>query len=255
MRILSWNVNGLRAVQKRGFINWLKNTKASIVCLQEIKVDSSILSDELRNINGYNAYFSHATKKGYSGIAVYSKVKPITVSTTLGVKRFDSEGRMLQLEYPKFILINLYIPHGGRQKENLEYKLQVYKKLFAHIKAIKTTKPIILIGDFNIAHKEIDLARPKNNKDNIMFTPTERSQIDKILDLGFIDTFRQLNKGTDNYTWFPYMANARERNLGWRIDYIFVPNKINKKLKKAFISDKTKLIGSDHCPVGIEFVI
>ena len=182
-------------------------------------------------------------------MAVYTKEKPLAIVDKLGFKRFDDEGRILKLEYPKFFLINLYIPHGGRQKENLAYKLKVYKHLFEFIGKIKK-KPIILIGDFNIAHKGIDLTRPKDNKNNIMFTKKERMQIDELIKLGFIDTFRKFHKKAGNYTWWAYIANARARNIGWRLDYAFVSKKLTPKLKKAFILNKIK--GSDHCPVGID---
>lgn len=247
MKIISWNVNGLRAVYKRNFLDWLKNIDADIICLQEIKLQKNNLPDDLANIKNYNSYFNFAEKKGYSGVAVYSKQKSLKAEYKLGIKRFDNEGRMIKLEFPRFILINIYIPHGGRQKEKLDYKLDVYKYFLKYLKKIKNKK-IILVGDFNIAHREIDLARPKQNQNNIMFTPEERKQIDKMIDFGFIDSFRKLNKEGGHYTWWPYFANARERNLGWRIDYAFVSKRL--KLKDAFILEKVK--GSDHCPVGIE---
>ncbi|MBU1730279.1 exodeoxyribonuclease III, partial [Patescibacteria group bacterium] len=177
--------------------------------------------------------------------------KPKKVTQKLGLKRFDQEGRILQIEYSDFILINLYFPHGGRQKENLNYKLECYNYLFNLLKK-KGGKNIILIGDFNIAHTEIDLARPKSNQNNIMFTLKEKQQLDKLIKLGFSDTFRNFNENKiNNYTWWPYSFNARERNLGWRIDYIFTSKKVTSRLKNAFILNKVK--GSDHCPVGIKW--
>lgn len=264
MKIISWNVNGLRAVyknlslrsrtllpkgSKRNFLKWLQKSKADIVCLQEIKALSEQLQPELIKPKNYYSYFNSAVKKGYSGVAVYAKEKPIKIERKIGMKRFDEEGRILKLEYPNFVLINLYLPHGGRQKENLDYKLKVYKKLFNYLKKFGNKK-IIIAGDFNIAHQEIDLARPKQNKNNIMFTSRERKQIDKIIKLGFTDTFRKFHKKGGQYTWWPYFVNARERNLGWRIDYIFTSKILIPKLKKAFILSKIK--GSDHCPIGIE---
>lgn len=249
MKVISWNVNGLRAVYKRNFLKWLAGSKADIVCLQEAKAQIEQLPPDLIKPKNYHSYFNLAVKKGYSGVVVYTKKKPLRVETVLGIKRFDQEGRMLKLEYSDFTLINLYLPHGGRQKENLDYKLKVYGRLLRYLKKIKT-KNVILIGDFNIAHKEIDLARPGQNKNNIMFTSEEREQIDGIIGLDFTDTFRKFHKKGGHYTWWPYFVNARQRNLGWRIDYVFTSKAITPKLKSAFILNKVK--GSDHCPVGIE---
>jgi len=249
MKIVSWNVNGIRAIYKKGFLDWLITTNADIVCLQEIRAQKEEIPADLLEPKNYYSYFNPAVKKGYAGVAVYTKEKPLKVVNKLGLKRFDQEGRILILEYPHFTLINLYTPHGGRQKENLNYKLEVHKYLLNYLKRIKN-KNVILIGDFNIAHQEIDLARPKQNKNNIMFTQEERKQIDKIINLGFIDSFRVFNKKSGNYTWWPYFVNARERNLGWRIDYTFVSKKLSSKLKSALVLNK--VMGSDHCPIGLE---
>jgi len=224
MKILSWNVNGIRAVYKKGFLEWFNKTRADIICLQEIKAQKEQIPDDLINLKNYHFYSNYAVKKGYSGVAVYTKAKPEKVEYRLGLKRFDQEGRILKLTYHKFTLINLYLPHGGRGKENLDYKLESYKYLLNYLKRNKD-KNIISVGDFNIAHQEIDLARPKNNHNNIMFTLEERKQIDKIIEFGFIDTFRKFNQKSDNYTWWPYFANCKGRNIGWRIDYIFVSKK------------------------------
>ena len=248
MKIISWNVNGLRAVYKRNFLNWMRESGADIICLQETKAQPNQLSSDLIKLDNFYSYFNSADKKGYSGVAVYTKQKPIFAQSVLGVKRFDNEGRILKLKYKNFVLIDLYLPHGGRQKENLNYKLKVYEYFLDYLKKLNNEK-VILIGDFNIAHQEIDLARPKQNKNNIMFTPEERKQIDRIIKLGFIDTFRQFHKEGGYYTWWPYFAKARERNLGWRIDYAFTSAKITPKLKDAFILKDVK--GSDHCPIGI----
>lgn len=248
MKILSWNVNGLRAVAKKGFLDWIKKSNADVICLQETKAQEKDLASNLLYPQGYSSFFNSAIKKGYSGVAVYTKQKPLKVKNKLGLKRFDDEGRFLELKYSDFTLINLYLPHGGRQKEKLSYKLEVYHYLLKYLE--KKSEKLILIGDFNIANKEIDLARPKQNKNNIMFTSEERKQIDKLLNLGFIDSFRKFHKDSGHYTWWPYFANARQRNLGWRIDYAFFSKNLTPKIKDVFILSKVK--GSDHCPIGIE---
>lgn len=249
MKILSWNVNGLRAVRKKGFLEWLEKTKAAVVCLQETKISENQIPFDLLYPSDYHSFFNCAQKKGYSGVAVYSKQKPSIIKKNIGLTRFDQEGRFLQLTYPQFTLINLYLPHGGRNQENLPYKLRVYNHLFSYLKKLKD-KNLILIGDFNIAHKEIDLARPKQNQNNIMFTPQERDQLDQLTNLGFIDTFRQFHQKNGHYTWWSYANNARQRNLGWRIDYAFTSKNLKPKLKNAFILPK--VTGSDHCPIGIK---
>ena len=249
MKIISWNVNGLRAVYRKDFLGWLKKSEADVVCLQEIKAQIDKIPAELQNPAGYFSFYNPAQKPGYAGTAVFTKRKPLKVITKIGFKQFDNEGRMLRLDYSDLILINFYLPHGGRSKENLGYKLEVYKYLFGYLGKIKN-KPVVLVGDFNIAHEEIDLARPKDNKNNIMFTPQERSQIDKLVEMGFTDTFRRLHSAEKKYTWWPYFANARVRDLGWRIDYAFVSKKLAAKLKRAEIL--TDVLGSDHCPVRVE---
>ena len=249
MRIISWNVNGIRAACKKDFLKWFIKTNADIVCLQEIRAQLEQMPKDLIKPEGYYSYFNFAEKKGYSGTAVFAKKKPLKVECKLELKRFDQEGRIIKLSYSNFTLINLYFPQGAHDKRNLVYKLKAYEYLINHLKKNKD-KNIILIGDFNIAHQEIDLARPKDNKNNTMFTPEERKQVDRIIDLGFIDTFRRFNKKPSNYTWWPYRFNAKERNLGWRLDYIFISRALIPKLKKAVIFNK--VIGSDHCPVGID---
>ncbi len=249
MKIISCNVNGIRSAYRKGLLNFINKEKPDILCLQEIKAKKEDLPQNLLEIDDYRLIINPAEKKGYSGVAVFTKEKPISINKRLGLRRFDKEGRILELKYSKFILLNLYLPHGGRRKESLSYKLKVYQKVFKGIKRLKN-KNIILIGDFNIAHKEIGLARPKNNKNNIMFTPKEREQIDKLLDLGFVDGFRQFNHKSGNYTWWPYAFRAKERNLGWRIDYAFTSKTLIRKIKKVIIYSKINF--SDHCPIGLE---
>ena len=247
MKILSCNVNGIRAANRKNFLQWFKKSRTDILCLQEVRAQKEQLSDSLLYPRGYNLYFNSANKKGYSGVAIYSKQKPLRIKYKLDLERFDQEGRMIELEYPDFTLINIYLPHGGRRKENLEYKLESYNYFFEYLKRSKDKK-VILIGDFNIAHQEIDLARPESNKNNIMFTFEEREQINQLLNLGFIDSFREMNKRGGNYTWWPHAFNARERNIGWRIDYAFVS--VGMVIKRAFILNKVNI--SDHCPIGLE---
>jgi len=248
MKIITWNVNGIRSVFKTTFLDWLKNENPDIVCLQEIKADWNELPEEYTYIDGYYSYFHSAKKKGYSGVAVYTKVKPITVDTVFGLERFDDEGRSLKLTFQDFILYNFYIPHGGRMKENLGYKLDVYKKLFATLKDLQG-KEVILTGDFNIAHTHLDLVNAKQNENNTMFTPQERQQLDALIYRGYIDTFRKVYPEKKAYTWWPYANEARERDIGWRIDYVFVTKNLERAIEDVFMRRETR--GSDHGAFGL----
>lgn len=250
MKIASWNVNGLRAVAKCGFTEWLQGSGIDIMCLQEIKVDQEALSSDIANIQGYNGFFNHAEKSGYAGTAVYTKIEPLKVITDIfSNDMFNREGRSIYLEFGDFLLLNVYMPHGVRDKSKLDYKLKVYEELVTFLNE-HNDKPLIVAGDFNIAHHDIDLARPKQNRNNTMFTAEERGQLDRVVKSGFIDSYRLMNEGAAEYTWWPYMANARDRNIGWRIDYIFVSESLRTLIKQAAIlSDVT---GSDHCPTMVE---
>ncbi|MDD3679384.1 MAG: exodeoxyribonuclease III [Candidatus Shapirobacteria bacterium] len=247
MKIVSWNVNGLRAIYQKDFLVNLEKINPDIIGLQEIKAQENQLPQKLNQIPGYQLILNSAKRPGYSGTAVYTKITPRVINKTLGFKRFDDEGRLTELQFDDFILMNLYLPNGGRQKQDMQYKMTVYDKLFSYL---KNKKKLILIGDFNIAHKEIDLARPKDNENNTGFTPEERKRIDYLLALGFEDTFRMFNKNRGNYSFWVYFAQARARNIGWRIDYCFVGRDLAGSVKKAFILKR--ITGSDHCPVGIE---
>ena len=249
MKILSWNVNGLRAAERKGFSRKLRSHNPDIMCIQETRATIEQLPKKLQQPKGYYAYFNVAKKKGYGGVTVYTKIKPKKVETKLSMKRFDSEGRILKLTFPKFILVNFYIPYGGRLKENLPYKLKVYKRVLSYVRRLKNKK-VILVGDFNIAHTELDLANPKQNKDNIMFTPAERKQLDKLTKSGYIDIFRHKNPKKKQYTFWSQRQHCRKKNIGWRIDYFYVTKKLLKSVKKARIL--TKVMGSDHCPIGLE---
>ena len=248
MKIASWNVNGLRSVSKTTFFDWLAKSRPDIVCLQEIKAECSLLAQELIYIPGYYSYFNSAQKKGYSGVAVYTKIKPLAVETRMGIDRFDMEGRVLKLIFKDFVLFNLYIPHGGRAKDKLEYKLQVYKSLCACLSSY-TDQDVVLAGDFNIAHTELDLYYPKQNFNNNMFTPIERKQLDMLVAMGFRDSFRKIYPDTKAYTMWPNAFHLRERDIGWRIDYIYVTRQLEAILSDAYI--EKDVLGSDHAPLGI----
>lgn len=249
MKISSWNVNGIRSALKTTFLDWVRSSNSDIICLQEIKADASELPEELTAIEGYHSYFNSASsKKGYSGVAIYTKIKPLSVETKLGIPRFDDEGRCLKLTFKDFTLFNFYIPNGGRMKENMAYKFDVYKNLFQLLK-LYVDQETILVGDFNIAHQEIDLFYPKQNKNNTMFTPEERKQLDTLISLGYVDSFRKLYPEKKSYTWWPYMRDLREKDIGWRIDYIFVSKSLENKLQDAF--SEREVLGSDHGPFSV----
>lgn len=249
MRIISWNVNGLRAIHKKGFLEWLQKEQPDILCLQETKADVESLPQDLREVGGYNAFFNSAEKKGYSGVCVYSRSKPVRVEKSFGAKKFDPEGRVLVLEYPKFVLCNVYFPNGKASAERLKYKMDFYDAFLKFVDKLHAEgKKVVICGDVNTAHKEIDLARPKENSETSGFLPEERVWIDELLAHDFVDSFRKFHSEPDNYSWWDYKTKARERNVGWRIDYFFTSKSL--KLKDAFIMNE--VLGSDHCPVGIE---
>ena len=251
LRLISWNVNGIRAIQKKGFIDWLKNENPDILCLQETKAHPDQLDDVLKNVDGYSAYFSSAEKKGYSGVVTYTKLKPLSVQNGLGVKKFDSEGRFIITEFDEFTLFNIYFPNGKASDERLQYKMEFYETFLKHCKKLlKEGKKIIVCGDVNTAHKEIDLSRPKENSVISGFLPQEREWIDKFLAAGFVDTFRIFNKEPEQYTWWDMVTRARERNVGWRIDYFYISENLKDNIKSASIN--SSVMGSDHCPVEIE---
>jgi len=251
MKLLSWNVNGIRAIYKKGFLDWFSKVNPDILCLQETKAMKEQLSDELLDVNGYTSYFSSAERKGYSGTATYTKHNPEKVLNGIGIKKFDSEGRFLVTEFDEFILFNIYFPNGKAKAERLQYKMDFYEAFLKHLKKLlKQDKKIAICGDVNTAHKEIDLARPKENEKISGFLPQEREWIDKLLKAGFIDTLRVYNQKPEQYTWWDMMTRARDRNVGWRIDYFFISDNLKDNLKNAFILPE--VMGSDHCPVGIE---
>jgi exodeoxyribonuclease-3 len=248
MKIVSWNINGIRAIYKKNFFEWFKNENADIVCVQETKAEELQFPKELREIKDYNFYFSSAQRKGYSGAAVWSKIKAENVATSIENKLFDNEGRNLKLDFKDFILFNIYFPNGGASQERLKYKIDFYDYFIEYLKQFKGKK-VIICGDYNTAHFPIDLARPTQNEKTSGFMPEERERLDKLVEVGFVDTFRHFNKDPGNYTWWDYKTAARSRNIGWRIDYFFVSKNAVKNLKSAEIENST--LGSDHCPVSI----
>ncbi len=249
MKIFTWNVNGIRAVFRTTFRDWLRNNDPDVVCLQEIKADFKELADEFSRIDGYYAYFnSSSLKKGHSGTAVYTKIKPLSVETRLGIKRFDEEGRCLKLTFKDLTLFNFYFPNGGRDKHDIPYKLQVYAELLPILGSL-SGGDVVLAGDFNIAHTELDLYHARQNYGNTMFTPAEREQIAALMDRGYVDTFRYKYPEKKAYTWWPYMRGLRERDIGWRIDYLFVTRSLAPLVQDAFM--QRDVLGSDHGPYGI----
>ncbi len=251
MKIYSWNVNGLRAAMRKGFLQWFKRAKPDIVCLQEIKAQSDTIPEEISQIKDYHLYLSPAEKKGYAGTAALSKKPAISVKKKIGKPKFDQEGRFLFLEYDDFYLFNTYFPHSRRDLERLDFK-QEFNQAYLNFVKKKKNKPLILTGDFNVAHQPIDLARPQQNKKNAGFTAEERAFADELINKhGWKDTFRELHPRSEKYTWWSYRFNARERNVGWRVDYFLVKDKkLFKKVKKAQVHDKVE--GSDHCPISLE---
>jgi len=253
-RLLSWNVNGLRAIQKKGFLDWFMQDSPDILCLQETKSQPDQLDDSLKNVSGYHVFFNSAERKGYSGVAVYSKEKPLDVQPGLGVPEFDTEGRTLIVVYPNFILFNIYYPNGKASSERLDFKMHFYDAFLEKANALKETgKNLVICGDVNTAHREIDLARPKENETVSGFLPIEREWIDKFLAHGYVDTFRMFNEKGGHYSWWDYKTRARERNIGWRIDYFFVSDSLRENMRNAFILNEVE--GSDHCPIGIEIAL
>ncbi|MFW5980346.1 MAG: exodeoxyribonuclease III [Halanaerobiales bacterium] len=251
MRIYSWNVNGIRAVARKGFLEWIDEEKPDVLALQEIRIQDEQLSDKLRNIDDYYSYFNFGEIKGYSGVALYSKEKPLNVWYGLGVKKFDKEGRVLVAEYPEFILLNIYFPNGKKNQERLNFKLEFYDKVLDYCEKLRDKGNKILIsGDFNTAHHPIDLKNPEANKDISGFLPIERKWLDKLEDHGYIDTYRYFYPDKETYSWWSYRTRARERDAGWRIDYHFISQGLEDKLVNADIL--TEVMGSDHCPVTVE---
>ena len=252
MKLISWNVNGLRAVINKGFEDFFKEANADIFCLQETKMQVEQLGEDAKKIfDGYYQYWNCAEKKGYSGTAIFTKKEPISVSYGIGIEEHDKEGRVITLEYEDFYIIDCYTPNSKRELERLEYRMIWEDEFRNYLLNLNKRKPVILCGDLNVAHKEIDLKNPKTNRRNAGFTDEEREKMTRLLDSGFTDSFRFLYPNKENcYSWWSYMGHSREKNIGWRIDYFIVSNSIESKIKESYIYQN--ILGSDHCPVGLE---
>lgn len=248
MRIVSWNVNGLRACVKKGFLDYFAEVDADIFCVQEIKLQEGQIELDL---DGYNQYWNYAVKKGYSGTAVFTKIEPLSVSYGVGIEEHDGEGRVITLEFEEFYLVNVYTPNSQRELTRLEYRMEWEDMFREYLIDLDAKKPVILCGDLNVAHKEIDLKNPTTNRKNAGFTDEERGKMTELLGAGFIDTFRYFYpEKEDAYTWWSYMRKSRERNIGWRIDYFIVSERLKDRLIDSQIH--SDIMGSDHCPVMLK---
>jgi exodeoxyribonuclease-3 len=251
IRVLSWNVNGLRAVHRKGFLEWFTKASPDILCLQETKADQSQLPEGLSLVEGYYSYFASAERKGYSGVALYTRIKPIQVTLGFGVDAVDKEGRVIIADYGQFVLCNIYFPNGRSSQERLAYKMRFYDAFLEFVDKVRDAgRAVVVCGDVNTAHREIDLARPKANEGTSGFLPEERAWVDKFLSHGYVDTFRMFNDQPGQYTYWDQMTRARDRNVGWRIDYFFVNQGFAEQVKAAYIHPE--VMGSDHCPIGID---
>ena len=251
MKLISWNVNGLRAVVNKGFIESFEKLNADIFYIQETKMQKGQLEI---NFDGYKMFLNSAVRKGYSGTAIFTKIEPINVSYGIGIEEHDQEGRVITLEFKNFYLVNCYTPNAQRELTRLEYRMKWEDDFREYLKKLDKSKPVILCGDLNVAHNEIDLKNPKSNKGNAGFTDEERSQMTNLLNSGFVDSFRYLYpEKQDAYSWWSYMGRAREKNVGWRIDYFIVSEKIKDKIVDAKIY--SEIMGSDHCPVELDVEI
>ena len=249
-KLLSWNVNGIRAVERKGFLDWLKRESPDVLCVQETKAHPGQLSPHLLNPPGYHVFWNAALKKGYSGVATFTKEKPVVTKTGFDAPRFDQEGRVLQTEFPNFTLLNIYFPNGKASLERLQFKMGFYEEALKYFERLrKKGKKLVITGDVNTAHQPIDLKRPKENEDVSGFLPIERAWMDKFVSRGYLDTLRIFNQEADQYTWWDLKTGARDRNVGWRIDYFFISEDLRSHLKDAFIMPD--VMGSDHCPIGI----
>ncbi len=247
MKLISWNVNGLRAVLRKNFLEFLAEESPDVLCLQETKAGPDDV-EQLWPLT-YTTYWNVAEKKGYSGTAIFTKTRPERVTLGIGAEEHYREGRVLTAEYPDFFIVNVYVPNSKRELTRLPYRQQWDRDFLKYLKKLEKKKPVIMCGDLNVAHKELDLANPKANVGNHGFTVEERSGFDALVTAGFIDTFREFEPGGGHYTWWSPMGGVRNRNIGWRLDYFIISKVLRPSLKRAFIH--SKVLGSDHCPIGI----
>lgn len=247
MKLLSWNVNGLRSVLNKGFLSWIENEDADIIALQETKISEGQVELDL---DGYYQYYSYAEKKGYSGTAVFSKIKPISVKEGIGISEHDREGRVLTLEFDSFFFVCAYVPNSQKELARLSYRREWNKAFEEYIISLDRIKPVVFTGDLNVAHKEIDIRNPKSNERSAGFTIEEREDFSRLLSRGFVDTYRYKNPDSVKYSWWSYMFKSRDRNVGWRIDYFVVSERITDKISNTDIEND--VFGSDHCPVLLE---
>ncbi len=251
MKLISWNVNGVRAVVKKGFLDWLDQEQPDILCLQETKAHIDQLAAEILTDHGYHTFWHSGERRGYSGVATFCKEEPLYVQEGLGIERYDAEGRVLLTEHENFLLYNIYFPNGQKDDERLQYKLDFYDELLPIInEQVESGNNVVVTGDWNTAHHPIDLARPKQNVNTSGFMSIEREKLDMYVENGWIDTFRLFHPEGDRYSWWTYRFGARERNVGWRIDYYFVNEGFVDNVEDADIHDE--VVGSDHCPVSLE---
>lgn len=251
MKLISWNVNGIRACVKKGFMDYFKDVDADVFCIQESKLQEGQIELELE---GYHQYWNYAVKKGYSGTAIFTKKQPITVTYGLGIEEHDNEGRVITAEYEDYFVVTCYTPNSKSELERLDYRMVWEDAFRAHLLALDAKKPVMVCGDLNVAHKEIDLKNPKTNKRSAGFTDEERNKMTLLLEAGFVDTFRYLYPDvTGAYSWWSYLGKARERNAGWRIDYWCVSERLKENIKEAEIH--ADILGSDHCPVMLEIEV
>ena len=251
MKIISWNVNGIRAIQSKGFADTLLHLNADCILLQETKAQAEQIDKALENIDGYHIYSNCAERKGYSGVSILTRVPPLKVSTNIGIVEHDREGRVIVAEFEHFHLLNVYVPNSGEALARLGYRELWDKEFLEYCRQLQSSKPLIACGDFNVSHQPIDIARPKANYNKSAgYTQTEIDGFSRFLDAGLVDTFRHFHPGTVAYSWWSFRANARANNIGWRIDYVLASASLANNIKTAFILPE--ITGSDHCPVGIE---
>ena len=251
MKLFSWNVNGVRAIEKKGFLDWMSSELPDVLCIQETKAKFEQLPDTLQNIDGYYSYWHSADKLGYSGVATFCREEPLHVQYGLGIEKYDQEGRVLITEFENFLLYNIYFPNGQKDEFRLQYKLDFYDDLLAILDdQVESGNNVIVAGDWNTAHQPIDLANPKANEKYSGFLPVERAQLDEYVEHGYVDSFRLFHDEPNRYSWWTYRYGARERNIGWRIDYFFTNQEFANQITNADIHEN--VMGSDHCPVSLE---